>query len=170
MTRPVEAPVSPPAPLGTPLKGRLTISSPVPVEDDPFAELQAPRGDGQKPSLEAGWSWKQVLSTLDAKGAQAEAARIAGLLKDMGLDNAIDDTMLDRLRVLATRSRDQARRSTREALPVEVRAMRRRLTADPDLRASIIRFVEARREAAARGRLIGNEARVYLVVDAALEA
>jgi hypothetical protein len=74
------------------------------------------------------------------------------------------------LRTMASRSRDQARRGTRDLLPEEVRAMRRKLTADPDLRASIVRFVEARRESAARGRLLGNEARVYLVADAALEA
>jgi hypothetical protein len=48
--------------------------------------------------------------------------------------------------------------------------MRRKLTSDPELRAAIVRFVEERRESAARGRLAGNEARVYLVADAALEA
>jgi hypothetical protein len=149
---------------------RLKISSPVPVEDDPFAELQI--GRAPKPPTEAGggWSWKQVLSTLDEKGAKAETTRIASVFNELGLESAVTDKILDRLRTMASRSRDQARRGTRDLLPEEVRAMRRKLTADPDLRASIVRFVEARRESAARGRLLGNEARVYLVADAALEA
>jgi hypothetical protein len=149
---------------------RLKISSPVPVEDDPFAELQI--GRPVKPPTEAGggWSWKQVLSTLDEKGAKAESSRIANLFTELGLEDAVHDKLLDRLRTMASRSREQARRGARELLPDQVRAMRHKLRADPDLRASIVRFVEARREAAARGRLAGNEARVYLVADAALEA
>ena len=122
------------------------------------------------PTSENGWSWKQVLSTLDEKGAKTEANRIGDLVKELALDKAIDNNNLEKLRAMANRSRDQARRGTREMLAEEVRAMRRKLTSDPDLRVAIVRFVEARREAAARGRLAGNEARVYLVADAALEA
>lgn len=149
---------------------RLKISSPVPIEDDPFAELQIGRPPPSGPTSENGWSWKQVLSTLDEKGAKTEANRIGDLVKELALDKAIDNNNLEKLRAMANRSRDQARRGTREMLAEEVRAMRRKLTSDPDLRVAIVRFVEARREAAARGRLAGNEARVYLVADAALEA
>jgi hypothetical protein len=161
------------APTSAPMfaaPSRLKISSPVPVEDDPFAELQI--GRAVKPPTEAGggWSWKQVLSTLDEKGAKAESSRIASLFTELGLEEAVHDKLLDRLRTMASRSREQARRGARELLPDQVRAMRHKLRADPELRASIVRFVEARREAAARGRLAGNEARVYLVADAALEA
>jgi hypothetical protein len=149
---------------------RLKISSPVPIEDDPFAELQIGRAPPATSDAAGGWSWKQVLSTLDAKGAKAEATRVTSLVDELGLDIAISDKMLERLRAMASRSRDQARRGARELASDQVRAMRRKLTSDPDLRVSIVRFVEERREAAARGRLAGNEARVYLVADAALEA
>ena len=140
------------------------------IEDDPFSELQIGRTQPVSPDAETGWSWKQVLSTLDAKGVKAETGRIAELLTELDLIAALTDGALEKLIAMAGRSRDEARRSTRELVPNEVRAMRRKLTSDPDLRASIVRFVEARREAAARGRLVGNEARVYFVADAALEA
>ena len=149
---------------------RLNISSPMAIEDDPFSELQIGRTQPVSPDAETGWSWKQVLSTLDAKGVKAETGRIAELLTELDLIAALTDGALEKLIAMAGRSRDEARRSTRELVPNEVRAMRRKLTSDPDLRASIVRFVEARREAAARGRLVGNEARVYFVADAALEA
>jgi hypothetical protein len=174
----IDTPTPPPEPKAKPAAApafanaapasKLKISSPVPIEDDPFAELQIGR---QSPTPgEGGWSWKQVLSTLDAKGAQVEATRVSGLIQELKLETAMPDKTLDRLRAMASRSRDQARRGARELVTDEVRAMRRKLTSDPDLRAAIVRFVEERREAAARGRLSGNEARVYLVADAALEA
>ena len=161
-------------PLGTPLKGRLTISSPIPVEDDPFADLQIDRA-GANAGTQAGaqsgaWSWKQVLSSLDSKGPNPENQRIMALLNELDLERAIDDALLDRLRAMASRSRDQARRGTREAVTNSVKAMRLKLTMDADLRAIVVRFVEERREAATRGRLNGHEARIYLVADAAFEA
>lgn len=142
----------------------------MPIEDDPFAELQIGRAPPATGGAEGGWSWKQVLSTLDAKGAKAETGRIANLVRELSLETALTDASLDQLRKAASRSRDQGRKATRELLPDEVRAMRRKLASDPDLRASIVRFVEGRREAVGKGRITGNEARVYLVVDAALEA
>ena len=156
--------------VATPLKGRLAISSPIPVEDDPFADLQIDRTSAPAGGPAGGWSWKQVLSSLDSKGPNPENQRIMALLTELELERAIDDALLDRLRALAGRSRDQARRGTREAVTNSVKAMRLKLTMDPDLRALVVRFVEARREAAARGRLTGHEARVYLVADAAFEA
>ncbi|NJR20515.1 MAG: hypothetical protein HC777_02960, partial [Hyphomonadaceae bacterium] len=116
------------------------------------------------------WSWKQVLSTLDAKGAQQQSTKISQIVSELNLDVDIDEDLLDRLRAMASRSRDQARRGTRELAGEPVRAMRRKLAGDPDLRANLVRFVESRRESAARGQLSGHEARVYLVTDAALEA
>jgi hypothetical protein len=151
-----------------PAPSKLKISSPVPIEDDPFAELQI--GRAPPATGEGGWSWKQVLSTLDAKGAKVEANKISNLIAELKLETSLPDKTLDRLRAMASRSRDQARRGARELVTDEVRAMRRKLTSDPDLRAAIVRYVEERREAAARGRLAGNEARIYLVADAALEA
>jgi hypothetical protein len=170
---PLRAERVPATPLPPPFEGvssRLKISSPVPIEDDPFEDLQIGRLVQSPSDGENSWSWKQLLSSLDAKGEKAETGRIAALLSELSLDTAISDTTLDKLRGFASRSRDQARRATREFANAEVRAMRQRLTSDPDLRANIVRFVEARREAASRGRLTGNEARVYLVADAALEA
>lgn len=158
------------APVSTPLKGRLTISSPIPVEDDPFADLQIDRAGAPAGGQAGAWSWKQVLSSLDSKGPNPDNQRIMALLTELNLDRAIDDALLDRLRAMASRSRDQARRGTREAATNSVKAMRLKLTMDADLRAIIVRFVEARREAAARGRLSGHEARIYLVADAAFEA
>ena len=148
----------------------LKITSPVPIEDDPFEDLEIGRPPPAAGGNEGSWSWKQVLSTLDAKGAKAETGRIANLVRELSLEAAIPDRDLEKLRTAAGRSRDLGRRTTREVAPEEVRAMRRKLVSDPDLRGSIVRFVEERREAIAKGRLIGNEARVYLVADAALEA
>jgi hypothetical protein len=128
---------APPLPLQTEIKPtRLKISSPMPIEDDPFADLQI----GRKPpssGADSGWSWKQVLSTLDEKGAVNESKRIGDLVRELSLDTAVTDGALEKLRAMASRSRDQARRGTREILPDEVRAMRRRLTSDPDLRAAM---------------------------------
>jgi hypothetical protein len=162
--------VAQPDPQPAPRFG-LKISSPMPIEDDPFAELEI----GRRPPPAAGategaWSWKQVLSTLDAKGAKAETGRIANLVRELSLESVLSEPDLEKLRKAANRSRDQARRATRDMLGPQVRSMRHKLVSDPDLRASIVRFVEGRREAMAKGRIIGNEARVYLVADAALEA
>lgn len=158
------------APASTPLKGRLAISSPIPVEDDPFADLQIDRAGAPAGGQAGAWSWKQVLSSLDSKGPNPDNQRIMALLTELDLERTMDDAVLDRLRVMASRSRDQARRGTREAVTNSVKAMRLKLTMDADLRAIVVRFVEARREAAARGRLNGHEARIYLVADAAFEA
>lgn len=162
--------VQPEAPIKTPLKGRLAISSPIPVEDDPFADLQIDRSGTPAGAQAGAWSWKQVLSSLDSKEPNPDNQRIMALLGELDLEGAIDDPLLERLRAMASRSRDQARRGTREAVTNVVKAMRLKLTMDADLRAVVVRFVEARREAAARGRLNGNEARIYLVADAAFEA
>lgn len=158
------------APASTPLKGRLAISSPIPVEDDPFADLQIDRAGAPAGGQAGAWSWKQVLSSLDSKGPNPDNQRIMALLTELDLERAINDTLLDRLRAMASRSRDQARRGTRDAATNSVKAMRLKLTMDADLRATVVRFVEARREAAARGRLNGHEARIYFVADAAFEA
>jgi hypothetical protein len=173
LSKPVAIPprvTVPPPPAPPPPASKLKISSPVPIEDDPFAELRTDPTATDRNGQGGNWSWKQVLSTLDAKGAKNEASRVSNLISELDLETAMDETVLDRLRAMASRSRDQARRGARELAPDAVRAMRRKLSSDPDLRANLVRFVEERRELAARGRLGGNEARVYLVTDAALEA
>jgi hypothetical protein len=162
-----DAQVPPPAPqpdVALPIEGntRLRISSPIPVEDDPVTAAE--------PVAETNWSWKQLLSSMDDKGAKSSANQISNLVGELDLETALPSTALDKIRVLAMKSRDQSRRGTREYARAEVRAMRQKLTSDPALRAIVVRFVETRKEAATKGRLSGNPARVYFVADAALEA
>lgn len=148
----------------------LKISSPVPIEDDPFAELQIGRPPTTIVGGDNGWSWKQVLSTLDRKGSQTDHGWMTDLVGELGLEATVTNGTLEKLSAMAGRSPDQARRGTRDILTEEVRVMRRKLTTEPDLRANLVRFVEAKRQAAAQERLEGNEARLYFVADAALEA
>ncbi|GIU67368.1 polar localization protein tipN [Candidatus Phycosocius spiralis] len=156
---------------GTPsLRGRLAISSPIPLEEDPFAELQTDRNAAANSGRKGNWSWKQVLSTLDSKDGSTETSMVSALVSDLGLDLSLNETALEELNGLASRSRDQARRAVRNIIPTKVLAMRHRLSSDTDLRGAIVRFVEARREAASRGRLRDHEARLYFTADAALEA
>jgi hypothetical protein len=161
----------PPAPtLSQPAKARLQISSPVPVDEDPFSGLSLDANGVPLRQSGGDWSWKEVLSTLDSKAKTSDANKIKAIFSEMSISQRIDENVLERLRTLATRGRDKARQATREAAPETVRAMRRRMVSDPDLRAALVRFVESRREAVARSRVGGDEARLYLVVDAALDA
>jgi methyl-accepting chemotaxis protein len=146
---------------------RINISSPIPVEEDVFAELQ--RNEARGPA-NGDWSWKQVLSTLDQRAQPDDTARMGQLARTLQLAKAIPPVTLDHLRGLASRSRAGGRAGTLESAPGEVAALRSLLAEDPDLRGAVVRFVESRREGAARARLQGNEARLYLVADAALDA
>jgi hypothetical protein len=154
----------------TPMRGRLAISSPIPLEDDPFAELQTDRSGAPSSGESGSWSWKQVLSTLDAKGGSTEAEMVSALVSDLGLDITLNEAALDRLNALASRSREQARRAVRDMIPNGVLAIRQRLNSDKDLKGAVARFIEARRDAAAAGRLSDQEARLYFTADAAFEA
>jgi hypothetical protein len=154
----------------TPMRGRLAISSPIPLEDDPFAELQTDRSGPSNSGETGSWSWKQVLSTLDAKGGSTEAQMVSALVSDLGLDITLNEAALDRLNALASRSREQARRAVRDMIPNGVLAIRQRLNSDKDLKGAVARFIESRRDAAAAGRLSDQEARLYFTADAAFEA
>jgi hypothetical protein len=176
---PTDTPISPPNTYrsasslnagSAPMRGRLAISSPIPLEDDPFAELQTDRSGVPTSGGSGSWSWKQVLSTLDSKGGSAEAQMVAALVNDLGLEISLNEMALDRLNSLASRSRDQARRAVRDMIPTSVIAMRQRLASDTDLRSAVARFIEARRDAATAGRLSAQEARLYFTADAAFEA
>lgn len=155
---------------------------------DPYAGIDFSRPGGTGPAAGGAWRWRDVLSSIDdAGGRKAEAAAEAapavpggqpasdaGSLRDLVVElrlaQELPDSLDDRLKVLAARGKERSRLEVSGLVPDAVRLLRNRMRRDPGLRTRLVRFVEARREGAMRGRLVSDELRLYLVADAALES
>lgn len=165
---------------------------------DPYAGIDFSRPGGTGPAAGGAWRWRDVLSSIDDGGggrkpdAGADAAPAgvtdtgpataapagqsagdAGSLRDLVVElrlaQDLPDSMGDRLKVLAARGKERSRLEVSGLVPDAVRQLRNRMRRDPGLRTRLVRFVEARREGAMRGRLVSDELRLYLVADAALD-
>lgn len=154
---------------------------------DPYAGIDFSRPGGSGPATGGAWRWRDVLSSIDdaadrKAAAQAEAAptvpadqpateagSLRELVVELRLAQELPDSLDDRLKVLAARGKERSRLEVSGLVPDAVRLLRNRMRRDPGLRTRLVRFVEARREGAMRGRLVSDELRLYLVADAALD-
>lgn len=154
---------------------------------DPYAGIDFSRPGGSGPATGGAWRWRDVLSSIDdaadrkaaapAEAAPAvpadqpatEAGSLRELVVELRLAKELPDSLDDRLKVLAARGKERSRLEVSGLVPDAVRLLRNRMRRDPGLRTRLVRFVEARREGAMRGRLVSDELRLYLVADAALD-
>jgi hypothetical protein len=167
-----------------------------PPAPDPYADIAFVRPNAAVPAPGTSWRWRDVLSSLDggpagsaggatgsATGGEAAASDggapaaaqprpqqpLSVLAAELRLAEVMPDGLNDRLRALAVRGRDRVKAETLVLAPEAIRTLRNRIRRDDGLRARLGRFVEARREAVARGRLKPEELRLYLVADVCLE-
>jgi hypothetical protein len=133
---------------------------------------------------EGGWSWKDLLSSIDGDSGDAEglAERLLGEIEAMGIDPG---ALLPRSRIdeiaaaIQTRDQNGAREVVRRLAPAAIRRLVRRLFSDAALRGQteryLRRFTGMLDEAAERDRggilvasLLGSDAgRAWLLLDAA---
>jgi hypothetical protein len=161
---------------------RLTPTS----TDEEFASIFEPGGG--KPTDEAdadGWSWKDLLSSID-EAENADPAKVEQTLlrevAEMGIDPAVlfpGDKLDEVATALRSRDVEEARQVVRTMAPAANRRVARRLYTDEKLKRQALLFIGRYRdlvvEAAADGQgrgelsaLLTSEAgRVYLLLEAA---
>ncbi|MCF8504735.1 MAG: polar localization protein TipN, partial [Caulobacter sp.] len=183
-----------PAPAGAPstadaagLRPRLKLTPT--ATDEEFRSVFDAAG-GRAPSAapepgEAGWSWKDLLTSIDSDESDPEslADRMAAEIAAMGIDPA---ALLPRNRIdeiaaaVQTRDTEGAREVIRRLAPAAIRRLVRRLFSDAAMRGQTERFLQRfggmLEEAAERdrsgllaGTLLASEGgRAYLLLDAAV--
>jgi hypothetical protein len=166
-----------------PLRGRLRLTPT--ASDDEFKMAFDAANGGPAAAEENGWTWKQLLTSLD-DGTAGDEARLGEALfaeiEGMGIDPA---ALLPRGRIdeiaAAVQAGDGAgaREVVRTLAPAAIRRLARRLMADTTFRTRcqllVRRYAEAVAEATRRDRqgfqaaaLLGsNTGRAYLLLDAA---
>jgi len=168
------------------LRGRLRLT-PTATDDEFKAVFDA--AGGQTPPDESGWTWKELLTTLDgadAAGGPIDEGKLGDILfgeiQSMGIDPA---ALLPKGRIeeiaAAIQTGDSAggREVVRTLAPAAIRRIARRMLSDGPFRARALgltdKFGEAIVEAAQRDRqgfqaaalLATNAGRAFLLLDAA---
>jgi hypothetical protein len=153
------------------------------TEEEFNAALAA--ASGQPAESEAGWTWKELLTSIDGDDAAADAQMGQGLfreIEDMGIDPA---ALLSRTRIeeiaaaIQTHDVEGAREVVRTLAPAAIRRLSRRLISDREFRQRCVtyvgRYAAVIDEASKRDKegfqaaslLNSNVGRAYLLLDAA---
>jgi hypothetical protein len=210
---PVAAPTPAPAPEGAEAgRRRLKLTPAAPAEDAAFAEIfeaaggppealeglrldpapAAPRpaagaGPARTPPAGGGWTWRDLLSTVDADGLRTgpeveSMDFLADEIRALGIDPTVllPVTRVDELSTMITDGQgDLARETVRRLAPAATRKLARRLLEEPRMRRSVMDFLARyqteietanRRDRSGRevGALLSTEAgRLYLLAEAA---
>ena len=135
--------------------------------DDPFAGASF-RSSTISHSSPNDWNWRDVLSAIDQKKSRQKQDHSLQIISELELDKVISDVVLDRLALAHVRDTEKGRIQTNLAIPRQIAKLKQFMAEDMELRSFIVRFVEERNENATRGRLRGNEMRLYLAGRAAL--
>ena len=190
---PREAPMASlpsPAEADPALRGRLKLTPT--ATDDEFKAVFDAAGGQPAATEEGGWTWKELLTTLDGEdgerpaGGPIDEARLGDILfaeiAAMGIDPA---ALLPKGRIeeiaaaIQTGDGPGAREVVRTLAPAAIRRIARRLLSDAPFRARVLaltgRFGEAIAEAAKRDKqgfqaaalLATNPGRAFLLLDAA---
>jgi hypothetical protein len=166
--------------------GLQVAPTPAPAAAPPPAALpQAAPPPQPEPEPEGGWTWKELLTSIDGDAAPEDMELGAGLSQEvegMGIDPA---ALLSRARIeeiaaaIQTKDLEGAREVVRTLAPAAIRRLSRRLIGDGAFRSkaqSYVRRYAAVLEEAARRDHAGFQAasllnssvgRVYLLLDAA---
>jgi hypothetical protein len=206
------APAPAPAPVDedeTPRR-RLRLTPARPVSDETFSEIFEAAGGppealgglrpeapaparpaaptaGRTPPAAGGWTWRDLLSTVDANGQRtgpdAESMDfLADEIRALGIDPTVllPITRVDELSTMISDGQgDLARETVRRLAPAATRKLSRRLLEEPRMRRSVMDFLAryqteietaTRRDRSGRevGALLSTEAgRLYLLAEAA---
>jgi len=191
---PAPAPTPAPAQAGgeTALRGRLKLA-PTATDDEFKAVFEAASGQAQPAADESGWTWKELLNTLDGPGQAAaepgapiDQAKLGdvlfGEIEAMGIDPG---ALLPKGRIeeiaaaIQTGDAGGAREVVRTLAPAAIRRIARRLLADGAFRGRVqlfaTRFSEGLVQAVRTDRqgyqcaalLASNVGRTWLLLDAA---
>ncbi|AWM77054.1 hypothetical protein [Phenylobacterium parvum] len=210
---PVAAPTPAPAPEAAEAgRRRLKLTPAAPADDAAFAEIfeaaggppealeglrldpapATPRpasgaGPARTPPAGGGWTWRDLLSTVDADGQRTgpeveSMDFLADEIRALGIDPTVllPVTRVDELSSMITDGQgDLARETVRRLAPAATRKLARRLLEEPRMRRSVMDFLARyqteietanRRDRSGRevGALLSTEAgRLYLLAEAA---
>lgn len=140
-----------------------------PIDDHPFGDFRFSQNRAQN-NANPNWTWREVLTSIDETKTNNNSNVINNIIDDFGLKTILSDVVLDRFMQIYSRSAQKARGQTQMALPNQIALLNRRMAENLELRAQLVKFVESNREAIRQGKVKGDELRVYLFADAALEA
>lgn len=185
---------------------RLRLTPAGPADDAAFSEIfeaaggppealealrapaEPPRpAPGRTPPAGAGWTWRDLLSTVDADGQRTgpdveSMDFLADEIRALGIDPTVllPVTRVDELSTMITDGQaDLARETVRRLAPAATRKLARRLLEEPRMRRSVMDFLARyqaevetanRRDRSGRevGALLSTEAgRLYLLAEAA---
>ena len=182
---PPSAIASAPAPESPSLRGRLKLT-PTASDDEFKAAFEAASGGAQTPADESGWTWKELLNTLDGDHSGEDGQlgdKLFGEIEGMGVDPGalLPKGRIDEIAAaIQTGDGGGAREVVRTLAPAAIRRIARRLLADTAFRARaqalVSRYGEVISEAAQRDKqgfqvaalLATNTGRAYLLLDAAV--
>lgn len=154
-----------------PISDSIKVSSndkkEISADDDPFAGASF-RSSTISHSSSNDWNWRDVLSAIDKKKTGQKQYHSLQLIGELELDKAISNVVLERLALAHIRDPEKGRIQTNLAIPRQIAKLKQSMDNDIDLRSFVVRFVEERHENANRGRLRGDELRLYLAGRAAI--
>ncbi len=153
------------------LKNINEIEEPKPLNilpnDDPYKDLNyiSPLN---RNNVSNEWNWKDILSAIDSN--DVEVSNIEKyLISELDLRNKIIETSLARIYQATLRNQDKKLNPTKLAYPKLVSDLQGIMNSNSNFRSFIVKFIEERREKSAKNRLSGDELRLYLIGDAALD-
>ena len=140
-----------------------------PNEDNPFDRL-ALNPDGSPKTASGDFQWRDILSSLSTFDPKLDKKMVAQLTGQYGLNRAIGDEELRKLRVGHVRDPKRARADMQATLGTVLSEVEAGFLSEDTNRSWAQSFTDAGKEKASRGRLEGNDLRAYCVLDAALSS
>jgi hypothetical protein len=177
----VPAPIAQPTSVETDDPDRPRLRLTPTATDEEFASIFEPGGGKLTDETEGdGWTWKDLLSSID-EAENSDPAKVEQTLlreiADMGIDPAVlfpNDKLDEVASALGAGDADEARHVVRTLAPAANRRVARRLYTDEKLKRQALLFVARYREQLAQAgkgelrTLLGSEiGRAYLLLEAA---
>jgi methyl-accepting chemotaxis protein len=132
--------------------------------DNPFEGINLSDGIN---SQKSDWNWSDIFSAIDDKNAHTPTT-IAELIADKAIIKNINQAELEQITQIYSRERSKAILQVKVSLKENVSVLSAYISAQGDLRAKLIKFVEDNREKAIRGRLSSNEIALIMIAEAVL--
>lgn len=139
------------------------------IDDHPFGDFRFSQNPINN-NTNKNWTWREVLTSIDDKSTSNSNNFIENIIIDFGLKTILSDVVLDRFMQIYMRSPQKARGQTQMALPKQIALLNRRMAENLELRSQLVRFVENKLDDIRQGKLNGDDLRIYLFADAALDA
>jgi methyl-accepting chemotaxis protein len=119
--------------------------------------------------IDRDWSWREVLTKNKNTNGSDTGAIKASILREFALVKILNEVTLERYLQAYSRNPSKATDLAKANLPTQISGLQRKISENLEIRPFLVRFVEERRELVKLGRLRGDDLRLYLLAEAALD-